>query len=291
VVPKANCRTCNWARAHYWTSWGGKLSGNTTLLYVPISNIGLGRRFGTFLSPNSNYRVFVERRNAWLSLPSTLHSERSRQLPRKAVLRLGYYDENYKHSYCFCRDRLRQQQIQAIRRTGKKRQSSPATRHGSAWGERRYSSYSFFTSALDWGEWSVSRPRERTPGTHCTGGWVGLRAGLDTEVTRNILCSCRVSNPDCPVVQSVVKTLYWLSYPGSRSGKTEEYRNITFPRPIPGYPLHDTAVLLFNMDPVSCGSSMKSTTDIPCTVTYLTKLFMCLVYLVSDCRKIEEKLV
>jgi hypothetical protein len=22
---------------------------------------------------------------------------------------------------------------------------------------------------------------ERTPGTHCTGGWVGPRAGLDTE--------------------------------------------------------------------------------------------------------------
>jgi hypothetical protein len=26
-------------------------------------------------------------------------------------------------------------------------------------------------------------PRERTPGTHCTGGWVGPRAGLDTEAT------------------------------------------------------------------------------------------------------------
>jgi hypothetical protein len=25
-------------------------------------------------------------------------------------------------------------------------------------------------------------PGERTPGTHCTGSWVGLRAGLDTEV-------------------------------------------------------------------------------------------------------------
>jgi hypothetical protein len=24
---------------------------------------------------------------------------------------------------------------------------------------------------------------ERSPDTHCTGGWVGLRAGLDTEVT------------------------------------------------------------------------------------------------------------
>jgi hypothetical protein len=27
-------------------------------------------------------------------------------------------------------------------------------------------------------------PGERTPGTHCTGGWVGPRAGLDTEDRR-----------------------------------------------------------------------------------------------------------
>jgi hypothetical protein len=43
--------------------------------------------------------------------------------------------------------------------------SSPATRHGSAWGERSYSSYSFTTSALDGGEWSASRPgRALAPG-------------------------------------------------------------------------------------------------------------------------------
>jgi len=54
-------------------------------------------------------------------------------------------------------------------------------------GGERYSSYSFTTSALDGGEWSASRPGraftpgERTPGTHCTGGWVGPRAGLDTQ--------------------------------------------------------------------------------------------------------------
>jgi hypothetical protein len=38
-----------------------------------------------------------------------------------------------------------------------------------------------------WGEWSESRPGralapgKRTPDTHCTGGWVGPRAGLDTR--------------------------------------------------------------------------------------------------------------
>jgi hypothetical protein len=48
-------------------------------------------------------------------------------------------------------------------------------------------------------------PGERTSGTHCTGGWVGLRAGLDTEARGNILCPCQVSNLDRPVVQSLVR--------------------------------------------------------------------------------------
>jgi hypothetical protein len=34
---------------------------------------------------------------------------------------------------------------------------------------------------------------------------VGLRAGLDTEARGKILCPCRGSNPDRPVVQSVVR--------------------------------------------------------------------------------------
>jgi hypothetical protein len=55
-------------------------------------------------------------------------------------------------------------------------------------------------------------PGERTHGTHCTGGWVGLRAGLDTEVRGKILCPYRRSNPDWPVVQSVVRHYtYWAT--------------------------------------------------------------------------------
>jgi hypothetical protein len=42
-------------------------------------------------------------------------------------------------------------------------------------------------------------PREKTPGTHCTGGWVGRRAGLDAEARGKILCLCRGSNPGRPV--------------------------------------------------------------------------------------------
>jgi hypothetical protein len=47
------------------------------------------------------------------------------------------------------------------------------------------------TLALDGGEWSASHPscftrRERAPGTHWIGGWVGSRASLDTVVKRKI---------------------------------------------------------------------------------------------------------
>jgi hypothetical protein len=48
-------------------------------------------------------------------------------------------------------------------------------------------------------------PGERTPGTHWTGGWVGPRAGLDTEARRRILCPCRGSNLYLPVVQFVAR--------------------------------------------------------------------------------------
>jgi hypothetical protein len=42
-------------------------------------------------------------------------------------------------------------------------------------------------------------PQERTPGTHWTGGWVGLEAGLDTKGWGKILCLCRGSNLFRPV--------------------------------------------------------------------------------------------
>jgi hypothetical protein len=48
-------------------------------------------------------------------------------------------------------------------------------------------------------------PGERTPGINCTGGWVGPRAGLDTEARGEILCPRRVSNTDRSVVQPVVR--------------------------------------------------------------------------------------
>jgi hypothetical protein len=70
-----------------------------------------------------------------------------------------------------------------------------------------------------WG-WVVSvtpRPRftpgEMTPGTHCTGGWVGPRAGLDTEVTGKIFSPQPGIEPRSPGRLARSQTLYWLSYP------------------------------------------------------------------------------
>jgi hypothetical protein len=84
-----------------------------------------------------------------------------------------------------------------------------------------------------WG-WVVSvRPRSRftpgesTPGTHCTGGWVGPRAGLDTEDRGKILCPRRGSDPDRPVVQPVVRHYTAWANPapdGDSPQKTEEQR-------------------------------------------------------------------
>jgi hypothetical protein len=54
--------------------------------------------------------------------------------------------------------------------------------------------------------------RKDPPGTHCTGGWVGPRAGLDAEARGKILCLCRGSNLGRPVCSQI---LYLLSYPGS----------------------------------------------------------------------------
>jgi hypothetical protein len=56
-------------------------------------------------------------------------------------------------------------------------------------------------------------PGERTPGTHCIGGWVGPRAGLDTEARGKTLLplpGIERRSPGRPVCS---QTLYWLSYP------------------------------------------------------------------------------
>jgi hypothetical protein len=41
-------------------------------------------------------------------------------------------------------------------------------------------------------------PLGKDPGTHWTGGWVGPRAGLDTEARRKILCPLPGIEPVSP---------------------------------------------------------------------------------------------
>jgi hypothetical protein len=77
------------------------------------------------------------------------------------------------------------------------------------WGWR-YRTMHYLTSALDGGEWSASRPgrftpRERAPGVHWIGGWVGPRAVLDAVVKRKIPTPRRESNPRTPIVQPVAQ--------------------------------------------------------------------------------------
>jgi hypothetical protein len=77
-------------------------------------------------------------------------------------------------------------------------------------GEWKYSSTHSLTSALDGGEWSASRlgrfiSRERAPGTHWIGGWVGSRAVLDAVVKRKIPSARRELNRRTPIVQPVAQ--------------------------------------------------------------------------------------
>jgi hypothetical protein len=68
-------------------------------------------------------------------------------------------------------------------------------------------------------------PRKRTHGTHCTGGWVGPRAGLDTEARVKILCLCWGSNLDHPVVQSIARHYTDWATPAPIMLRIHSYKN------------------------------------------------------------------
>jgi hypothetical protein len=66
----------------------------------------------------------------------------------------------------------------------------------------------FFDLGTSGGEWSAScpgrfTPRERAPGTHWIGDWVGPKAVLDAVVKRKILSPRQESNPRTPIFQLV----------------------------------------------------------------------------------------
>ena len=82
--------------------------------------------------------------------------------------------------------------------------------------EQRYSSTLFLTSALEGGEGSASRPGRTLPpgrpGTHCIGGWVGLRAGLD-RCGKSRPHRDSIPGPSSPQAVAILTTL-----PGPHTG-------------------------------------------------------------------------
>jgi hypothetical protein len=85
-------------------------------------------------------------------------------------------------------------------------------------GGRRYSSYSFFTSALDGGERSASRPshtlaRGKDPRYPLYRRLGGPQPLWTQRLKEKSFCLCRGLNLDLPVVQSVL-THYTDSYSG-----------------------------------------------------------------------------
>jgi hypothetical protein len=79
-------------------------------------------------------------------------------------------------------------------------------RHSGAKEERKLAAHSLYGTS--WDNWvSVTprprfNPREKTTGSHWTGGWVGLRVGLDTGSRKKTFAS---GGDGTAVVQSVVR--------------------------------------------------------------------------------------
>ena len=63
----------------------------------------------------------------------------------------------------------------------------------------------------------LSNPRERGPGTHWTGRWMGPTTGLDLKKSE-ISFQCRISKHDSSVARPVGESLHQLCYPGSSVG-------------------------------------------------------------------------
>jgi hypothetical protein len=140
------------------------------------------------------------------------------------------------------------------------------------WRERRYNSYSFTTSALGGGQWSVSRPgRALTPGKGPPvtivqeAGWVPepvWKQRLEEKSFR----LCRESNLDRPVFQPVTRL---TELPGSHS--------------IPSLPVHPISILIVKFTYRRC--RVVSTSDSYSKGSGFKYLPADRLYLFSDVRK------
>jgi hypothetical protein len=95
---------------------------------------------------------------------------------------------------------------------------------GGAWGERRHSSYSFLTSALDGGEWSASRPGRALPPVKGSPVPIVQEAVWTPEPvwTHGLEEKSSVPVGDrTPVVQPVVRHGLYMNYTEIRKGNAE----------------------------------------------------------------------
>jgi hypothetical protein len=150
-----------------------------------------------------------------------------------------------------------------------------------------YSSIHSLISVLDGGEWSASRPgrfspRERAPGIHWIGGWVGPRAILEAVVKRKIPSPRRESNPRTPIVQPVAKRyidwaitapkfcMYGRKYHTRCGRETGNYKNITLK--------YTTSIYSYQMllrRHHSAGGSTSPTPTVPDKTGINNRSFLC----------------
>jgi hypothetical protein len=136
--------------------------------------------------------VWMRRRKEWITIPAGNRTP-AVQPVAYSLLGLSYpgsYSSTVKIKFTLCFN------------------SAPS--HEGVLGEWKYRSTHSLTSALDGGDWSASssdhfNPRERVPGTHWIGGWVGPRVVLDVVVKRKIPNPHQESNPRIPIVQPVAQ--------------------------------------------------------------------------------------
>jgi hypothetical protein len=108
-----------------------------------------------------------------------------------------------------------------------------------------YISTHSLTSALDGGEWSASRPgrftpRERAPGTHWIGDWVGPRAGLDVVVKKKTSLDLP-EKYDVLISKRILKIHVWISVcKGTALGYGQDNRGsrVRFPAGAGNFSLH-----------------------------------------------------
>jgi hypothetical protein len=116
-------------------------------------------------------------------------------------------------------------QLFNVRYWEQSKKAVPQHTYGGEWGR---GFFSFKTSALDGGEWSASRPGRalppaKTPGIHCTGGWVVPRAALETEAREKNIFPLPGIEPRSLGRPVRSQTLYWPSYPAPETSRALLY--------------------------------------------------------------------